>query len=265
MKHRFLALVSTVAMLLLVSACGNASQGTPSPTSTSTTTTPTPTPATAQGNTDLTLATGKLMSLPPGTLYINVIDIPQPANNTITHKHVAGFVYVVNGTHTMTIQGSQPLVLKAGEAGFVGADLVHSHANPESTPNEWYFISIRPTTARTAPPLFPNQKVLYATPDLSTLPSGGYDETLRLVTLQTGGKEPAHKDSGIETLFVLAGSISVHLAGQSPVTLTQGQGIYSRPNTAVQETSAGSGVARYLAFDAGPTGQPFSTKVDEVP
>lgn len=35
-------------------------------------------------------------------------------------------------------------------------------------------------------------------------------------------------------LFVPAGSISMHMAGQSPVTLTPGQGIYSLPTTAVK-------------------------------
>jgi quercetin dioxygenase-like cupin family protein len=243
MKDRCLALLWTFVMVLLVGACGTASQSGPPPS-----------PTKAQGNTVSTLAQGKLTSLPAGTLYINVINIPQPAGNTITHKHVAGFVYVVDGTHILAIQGGQTLTLKAGEAGFVGTGVMHTHTNPGTTPSDWYFISIRPTTARTAPPLFPNQKVLYATPDLPTLPSGAYDESLRLVSLPSGGTGPAHKGSGIEVVFVLTGSISVQMAGQAPATVTQGQGSYSLPNTAIQVVNRGSSDARYLAFDVDPAG-----------
>ena len=57
----------------------------------------------------------------------------------------------------------------------------------------------------------------------------------------------------------------MHLAGQAPVTLTSGQGIYALPTTAVQELNAGSGVARYLAFDVGPAGPTFQTTLDQAP
>ena len=194
-----------------------------------------------------------------------MIDVPQAAGNKITHKHVAGFVYVVAGTQTLTMVGGATLTLQPGQAGFTGAGILHSHVNPGSSANDWYFLSVRPTTARTLPPFAPGVKTLYATADLPTMPRGAYDEALRLVTLQPGGRGPAQKDSGVEVLFVLEGSISVHMAGQAPVTLTSGQGISSLPTTAVQELNTGSGVARYLAFDVGPGGQMFQTTVDQAP
>jgi len=258
MNHRYTVLLWVTALVLLLGACGTSSQSVPRST-------PTSNPAKAQGNTDQTLATGKLASLPAGVLYSNVVDVPQAGGNNITHQHVAGFVYVVSGTQVMAIHGGPTLTLQPGEAGFVGAGILHSHINPGSTSSEWYFISVRPTSARKAPPFAPGVHALYATVDLPTMPSGAYDETLRLVTLQSGGRGPAHKDSGLEMLFVLAGSISVHMAGQTPVTLTQGQGTYSLPGTATQEINAGSDTACYLAFDAGPDGQPFQTMLDQTP
>ncbi len=51
---------------------------------------------------------GKLAALLSGTLYINVIEVPQAADNTITHRHVAGFVYVVAGTWTLALVGGAP-------------------------------------------------------------------------------------------------------------------------------------------------------------
>jgi quercetin dioxygenase-like cupin family protein len=258
MNKRFLALVCTCLLVLLVSACGTSTQSAPAST-------PTSNPATAQGYSDQILATGKVAGLPAGPLYINVIDVPQAAGNKLTHKHVAGFVYVVAGTQTLAMVGGGTMTLQPGQAGFTGAGILHSHINPGSTANDWYFLSVRPTTARTLPPFAPGVKTLYATADLPALPAGAYDEALHLVTLQPGGRDPAHTDSGVEVLFVLEGSISVHMAGQAPVTFTSGQWFYALPTTAVQELNAGSGVARYLAFYVGPAGQTFQTTVDHAP
>jgi hypothetical protein len=51
--------------------------------------------------------------------------------------------------------------LKAGGAAFVPPDAGHSHSNPGTSVNRWYFISIRPNTARTAPATFPGQKACF--------------------------------------------------------------------------------------------------------
>jgi quercetin dioxygenase-like cupin family protein len=258
MNKRFLALVCTVLLVLLVSACGTSMQSAP-------VSTPTSNPATAQGYSDQILATGKVAGLPAGTLYINVTDVPQAAGHTITHKHVAGFVYVVAGTQTLAMVRGATLTLQPGQACFTGAGILHSHINPGSSANDWYFLGVRPTIARTLPPFAPGVKTLYATPDLPTMPRVAYDEALRLVTLQPGGRGPAHKDSGVEVLFVLEGLILMHMAGHSPVAFTSGQGFYALPTTAVQELNASSGVARYLAFDVGPARQTFQTTVDHAP
>jgi quercetin dioxygenase-like cupin family protein len=193
-----------------------------------------------------------------------VIAVPQAAGNSLTHEHVAGFVYVVDGTHIMAIKGGQTQTLNAGEAGFVGAHVIHTHTNPGSTTNHWYFISIRPNTARTAPPTFPNQKVLYATPDLPTLTSGSYCQTLRLAVAQPGGRSAAHMHSGLEVVFVLTGSFQLHTAGHPPVTVSQGQGAYILPNTPLQLINLG-GVSRYLALVIWPQDQPFETDLSQAP
>lgn len=252
MRKRYFLLLLSVMLVLLVSACGGSSQG------------GTPTDQ-AQGSTDQLLATGKLVRLPSGILYINVMNVSQAAGNKITHKHVAGFVYVVAGTQTLTTVGGDTLTLQAGQAGFIGDGILHTHINPASTANDWYFISVRPTTARKAPPFAPSVKVLYATPDLPTLAPGAYNETLRMMNLQPGGRGSAHKNTGVEVFIVLEGSISLHIAGQSPNTLTQEQGSYSLPNTGVQEFNTGNSVARILIFEVGPAGQAFQTHLDQSP
>ena len=218
------------------------------------------------GSVSVTLAQGKLAFLPEGTLFVNFLDVPQPADNTITHAHVAGFVYSVKGVHRLTIGTDPAKDIKPGEAGFVGADVVHSHTNPETTVSQWYFVSIRPATARGGAPLFPDQKTLYATADLPpTLPQGAYAEQLNVVTLSAGGRTAAHKHGGLEVVVVLEGTIELRTATGGAQTLAAGQGAVVFPNTALQALNKGTGTAKFLAFFVTKDGEAFSTNVDASP
>ena len=283
MKRRFLRFIWIVVLVLLVSACGTSSQAglTSTPTKAATvqscnnwTTSIVPSSAPSEqakalGFNGKKLAIGTVTALPTGTLYINMIAISQAPGDSITRKDVAGFVYAVDGTHILATQNGQIEKLNAGDGRFVGADGIYTHTNPGATTSQWYFISIRPNTARTAPPTFPNQKVLYATPDLPALPSGSYCEILRLAVQQPGGRSAAHMHSGIEVIFVLAGSVQLRTFGQSPVILNQGQGAYVLPNTPLQafnvSTGASYGIARYVVLVIWPLQQPFETDLSQSP
>ena len=94
------------------------------------------------------------------------------------------------------------------------------------------------------------------------MPPGARIETLRLVTLQPHGQSAAHRFSGPELLFVLAGTIRLDVAGQPPTTLSAGQAQYLSPGTDEQELNAGAGVASYLAFIVTPVQAPFEIAVD---
>jgi quercetin dioxygenase-like cupin family protein len=196
---------------------------------------------------------------------MSTVLIPQPAGNTITHAHVAGFVYVTDGTQILATQDGPKMVLRTGDAAFVSENVVHSHINPGNTTNQWLFISLRPSDARNAPQLFPDQKTLYASPDIRTLSPGAYCEDLRSVTQQSGGREAAYMHRGAETLQVLDGSLRVVMAGQPPVTLTKNQGVYTLPNTPVQEFNAGTGPVHFLAFNVYSKGQPLRNDVAQAP
>jgi quercetin dioxygenase-like cupin family protein len=197
-----------------------------------------------------------------------LIAVAQAPGSFITHEHPAGFIYVVDGTHKLAIQNGQTQNLNAGEGAFVGADVVLTDTNPGTTTGHWYFISIQPNTARTARPTFPNQKVLYATPDLPALPSGSYCEIVRLVVAAPGGRSAAHMHSGVEVWFMLAGSIQIRTIGQSPMIVNQGQGAYALPNTPLQahtlSTGASYGIERNLVFLVWPQQQPFETDLSQA-
>jgi quercetin dioxygenase-like cupin family protein len=198
-------------------------------------------------------------NLPPAPQFMDAVQVPQPGGNTITHAHVAGFVYVTDCTQILAFQNGPRLILKTGNAAFIGTNVPHSHINPGTTTNQWLFLSLRPTTERNEPPLFPNQKTLFASPDIRTLSAGAYCENLSFVTQQSGGREAAYMHSGVETVLVLDGLLRVARSGLPSVVLTRGQGAYTLPNTPVQEFNAGSVPVHFLTFTVYPQNQPFRT------
>ena len=275
LSKRALAILGIAA--LTAAACGGSAAPSPAPATAAPATTapvtaaspsasPAAKPADAVASVSVTLAQGKLTAIPEGTLFVNFLDVPQPAGNTITHAHVAGFVYSVKGVHRLTI-GTEPAKdIKPGEAGFVGADVAHSHTNPETTVSQWYFASIRPASARGGAPLFPDQKTLYATADLPPLlVQGAYAEQLNVVTLGVGGRTAAHKHGGLEVVVVLEGTLELRTANAGAQTLAVGQGAVVPPNTALQALNKGTGAAKFLAFFVTKDGEAFSTNVDTSP
>jgi len=214
------------------------------------------------------LAGGKLPSLLTGPLFIRVTLFAQPAGHSFASQtHVAGFDYVASGVQRLVIGGRAPIEIAAAESVFQPS-IAHTHSNPGTSPNKWYFIALWPAGARgDAPPDPTVGKVAFATPDLpaDALPQGSYVQTLRLVELEPGGRSAAHRYGGVEAQFVLEGSISVHAAGQQPVTLAAGEGAYHLTGTELQEHNAGTGRARFLELLTTKEGLPFQTSVDHAP
>jgi quercetin dioxygenase-like cupin family protein len=246
---------------LFVSACGS----TGSTAGVSAVTTPTVSPAQGVGFTSSVLANGHVDALPPGTLFANILSISQPASSSIpAHSHVALFIYEVSGIQTLAIQGQTSLTLQAGSAAFLPNHVTHTHSNPGSSTNLWYVIGLRPRGVSTTPPNVTTTPV-YSTPDLPASAPGAYWEVLRLATLQPGGRSPAHKHSGLEVILVIDGTLTLHSLGQSPQTMTAGQGAYVLPNTPLQVLNTGSSTGHYLAFLAWPVDQPFQTNVSQAP
>lgn len=225
--------------------------------------------ANAEGVDGSTLGEGRITTLPKGTLFVQYLEIPQPAAASLAHAHIAGFVYAIEGTHRLEIVGGETKDLKPSEAGafpradrqaaFVPADMAHAHSNPGLTPNLWYFISIRPNGP------FPGQKEVFVTPDLPQLPDGAYTETLLFQTLQPNGRTAAHKHGGIETILVLDGSVEVHVQGAPTRTLRKGEGTFISADTPMQIWNKGAGTATFLAFFVTANEKAFETNVDTSP
>lgn len=260
---------SSLVFVAAAVATGCSGAASPSPTPTPTPTlpaSPTANPsAAALGWTVAPLAQGSVTGLPTAPLYINVLDIPQAPAASTQHAHIAGLVYAAVGVHRVVIQGGPTVDVQPGEGSFIGQDIVHTHSNPGTVPSQWYFIAIRNVGGRIAPPTFPGQSVLYETPDLPALAAGSYNQRIDLITLERGGRTPAHQHGGVEALIVLDGTVQVRAAGQQPATVTKGKGAYVLPNTVMQVTNTGDGTARYLNFFVTLDGATFMTPVTTVP
>jgi quercetin dioxygenase-like cupin family protein len=255
------ALTSLGTVAILIAGCGTAGTSTASPTIAAS---PASTAKAANATTD-SLGDGKIDALPAGTLYIQYLEVPQSVGAPITHAHIAGYVYTSVGTHRLAITGGETKDLKAGEAAFVPANVGHTHTNPGPSASTWYFVSIRPNTARTAAPTFPGQKEAFASADLASLPAGAYSLGLRVVTIQPNGRTAAHKHGGLETILVLDGSVELRVQGAAAKTLQKGEGTSIQADTALQISNKGTAPAKFLAFFVTADGKPFSTDVDASP
>lgn len=251
MTGRCVTLLATA--MLVVAGCGAAAPSTPAST------------AKAEGARSDNLGDGKITALPAGTLYVQYLDVPQAAGAPISHAHIAGFVYTHLGAHRLAIEAGETKDLKAGEAAFVPANVGHTHSNPGTSASGWYFISIRPNTARTASPTFPGQKEAFATPDLPALPAGAYSLGLRLVTIQPNGRTVAHTHGGLETILVLDGTVEVRVQGASAKALQKGEGTSIAADTSLQVWNKGTTAAKFLAFFVTADGKTFQTDVDTSP
>ena len=99
-------------------------------------------------------------------------------------------------------------------------------------------------------------------PDLAP---GNYLSTVSLVTLEKGGRTVAHKHGGVESIYVLQGTVDFRTAGGTRVILNRGQGATVTPGTALQAINGGDTAAKFLAFFMTLESAPFQTNVDEAP
>lgn len=108
-------------------------------------------------------------------------------------------------------------------------------------------------------------KLAFADGSAPYLPAGNYLSTVSLVTLEKGGRTVAHKHGGVESIFVLEGTIDFRTATGGRVILRAGQGASVPPNTALQAVNGGDVIAKFLAFFMTQETATFQTAVDEAP
>jgi hypothetical protein len=196
------------------------------------------------------LASGRLDSIPTGTLFVNYLRLPQAAAGSINHKHLAGFVYAIGGAVEVDVVGASPLLIPPGQAAFIGANVMHNHLNPGTAGNDWWFVALRPTASRPLATIVPGQKELYTTGDLTQISAGQYTETLTDNRLPANGVD-RQAGSSLRVLYVLDGNVTVSGDAGMAGTLAAGQGAYSLPGANLVVTAGPTG-GHYLIFTLAP-------------
>ena len=203
------------------------------------------------GVTSNVLASGRIESIPAGTLFVNWLQIPLTAGGSLKHKHLPGFVYAVGGAVELGIENASPLMIKPGQAEFIPASVMHSHLNPGSSGNDWWFIALRSTSSRPLAMNVPTQKELYTTGDLTQISAGSYAETLSDNRLPAKGVDRQTGPS-LRVLYVLEGSVTVSGDAGMAGTAAAGQGAYSLPGASLVLTAGPAG-GHYVTFALTPT------------
>lgn len=242
-SRRIAGILSGTLILILAAACrGSASPATPAAAA-----------AAPPSVSSSILASGPLLSIPAGALFVNYLDLPQTAGGVIKHAHIPGFVYAVSGTPEMDVDGAAPAMIQPGNAAFIGSGVMHSHVNPGTSGNDWWFIGLRPAASRPLATIVAGQKELYTTPNLTTIAPGSYTESLTDSRLAATGVD---RQAGpvVRVIFVLDGDLAVSGDAGMVSTASAGQGLYSLPGANLVLT-AGSAGAHYLTFTMTPTGQ----------
>lgn len=226
----------TAAALALAVACGDSA----SP----------PVAKSPPGVTANILASGRIDSIPTGTLFVNYLRLPQAAAGSIKHKHLAGFVYAVGGAVELDLENASPLTIQPGQAAFVGANVMHNHLNPGTSGNDWWFVALRPTASRPLATIVPGQKELYTTADLTQVSAGPYTETLSDNLLPANGVD-RQAGTSLQVLYVLDGKVTVSGDAGMAGTVASGEGAYSLPGSKLVLTAGPAG-GHYLIFTLAP-------------
>ena len=79
-----------------------------------------------------TLAEGQVQALPQGALFFSIVELPQAPGAALgPHAHVPGFAYSFTGVETITFDDGRAIRVGPYEAGFMGAQVAHTHLNAD--------------------------------------------------------------------------------------------------------------------------------------
>ena len=198
-----------------------------------------------------TVAQGNL-TLPTGTLSISYLEIQQTGRASVAHD--AGFVYVLEGEQELIIGTSAPQLLRAGQAAFVPAAVLHEHVAAGTSPVRWLFVGARSADVGDKEFKFAQQRIAYRSTELPSLPAGANTEVLMLFVLERDAETRRALTGGVMALFALEGEIDV-LAGTGDKSIRKGEGSNLLQGSPFTIVNRAQGESRVLAFFLMPEGR----------
>jgi len=253
----------------------------------------------AHANRTEPLAQGPVAALPPGDSFLSIIALPQPAGASLTHGHIPGFVYGLDGKATIVDEDSvMETAVGPGEGHFIAALAVHTHKNADdrlpagalalalvagvialllvvrsprtrvaAVPvllaaliaggavalwnpwgNDWYFIGIRPESARGGPMPTPSASRTYESPAFSNVPPGPYVESLARTTVDPQSQAAESNVPGPVVLFVLDGQADVTSGNNASIRLGHHEATLVQAGESVRVVNPGGKELKLLRF-----------------
>jgi quercetin dioxygenase-like cupin family protein len=114
--------------------------------------------------------------------------------------------------------------------------------------NDWFFVAVRPESARGGVMPLPNASRVVESPDLEGLSPAPYTESLRVISVPAGQQATVDREPGAEMLLVLSGHAVLRLNGGSPISLGTSQSALAQQGAAVQISNSGEEELSLLSF-----------------
>jgi quercetin dioxygenase-like cupin family protein len=158
------------------------------------------------------------------------------------HSHAGGFVFVMNGSSTLKMDGEE-VPLQQAQAIWVPESTPHTHTGDGNT-KLWTFSLELVLDPQSGQPSFVSKELVgYAEgPHLARLVSDEYP---------VGAGTPPHRHYGPEVVFVREGTYELNYAG-SPQTYNPNQGYMVEPLTPHRLRNAGQATARLFGLSLVP-------------
>ena len=199
------------------------------------------------GGTNAVLGTAEMAS-PSSPVNIRVSEGLFAADaSPITHSHAAGWVYVVQGTHILTMGGKTETV-QPGQAVWTPAGVVHTHDWSRSGPHKFWFIGTATNQPPTVPPGF---RLFSLTDPLEGLFAARYTVRLSRVSLAAGAQTDVRKVVDPELLIGESGT-AVVMTRSGATVLNAEQVLLMQAGSAYQIQNRAAGQVSVLVQSLSP-------------
>jgi quercetin dioxygenase-like cupin family protein len=120
--------------------------------------------------------------------------------------------------------------------------------------NDWFFIGVRPESARGTPMPIPSASRTYESPEFSSVPAGPYTESLATTTIDPRDQMAVSNAPGPVVFLVLDGRAEVTVGNEAPTRLGHHQATLVQAGESVRILNPSGAALRLLRFALIPKG-----------
>jgi quercetin dioxygenase-like cupin family protein len=198
-----------------------------------------------------------------GVPFVSFVEVRQASGAIFPHQDVAGFLYSLLGAAVLMKDDEHGATVEQGTAAWVLTNV--EHRNPTNNEVTWYFVGQRSIASRGGQLGYPTYRILYSTPDLPTPPAKPLVHELGLISMEKGGRTSSHSHDGIESFYVLQGTIELALNDRTRKKISAGEGGSVKPGVVMQMHVVGDDPVRILTYFITPEGGNWQNNLQTLP